>query len=63
MRAEFSGATAASAARIGQTVEPYSRFVRAEQARWQESRATLTQLRDRTRAFRSRLNPSPVRRA
>lgn len=42
MREEFSRAAAASAARIGHAVDPYSRFVRAEQARWQESRATLT---------------------
>ena len=61
MRDEFSRATAASAARIGHAVDPYSRVVRAEQARWQESRATLTELRNRARAFRTRLNPSSVR--
>jgi small GTP-binding protein len=55
LRAEFSRATVASSARIDQTVEPYSRFVRAEQTRWQEARTRLTDLRDRTRAFRSRL--------
>ena len=55
LRAEFSRATVASSARIDQTVEPYSRFVRAEQTRWQEARTRLTELRDRTRAFRSRL--------
>jgi len=60
MRAEFGRATAASSARIGQTVEPYSRFVRAEQTRWQESRATLIQLRDRTKEFRARLKPSSI---
>ena len=60
MRAEFGRATAASSARIGQTVEPYSRFVRAEQTRWQESRSKLIQLRDRTEAFRARLKPSAI---
>ena len=58
LRAEFTSATEASAARIGRTVEPYSRFVRAEQARWQESRTTLNGLRGRTRDFRARLKPS-----
>jgi hypothetical protein len=56
LRAEFSRATAASAARIGETVAPYDRFVRAEQAHWQDARAAFSQLRDRTRAFRTRLN-------
>ena len=45
LRAECTRATEASAARIGRAVEPYSRFVRAEQARWQESRTTLNGLR------------------
>jgi uncharacterized membrane protein (DUF4010 family) len=56
LRTEFSRATAASAARIGETVAPYDRFVRSEQARWQDARAAFSQLRDRTRAFRTRLN-------
>jgi hypothetical protein len=51
LRSEFTRATQASAARIDGTVEPYSRFVRAEQARWQDSRATLSALRERTKAF------------
>jgi hypothetical protein len=51
LRTEFTRATGASAARIDGTVEPYSRFVRAEQARWQDSRVTLSALRERTKAF------------
>jgi small GTP-binding protein len=51
LRTEFTRATEASSARIGRTVEPYSRFVRAEQARWQDSRVTLSGLRERTKAF------------
>jgi small GTP-binding protein len=58
LRTEFSRATEGSAARIARTVDPYSRFVRAEQARWQDSRTTLTALRDRTRALRARLQPA-----
>ena len=38
-----------SAVRIAQAVDPYSRFVRAEQARWAEARAAL---RDRASSFR-----------
>jgi len=51
LRTEFTRATGASEARIDGTVEPYSRFVRAEQARWQDSRVTLSALRERTKAF------------
>jgi hypothetical protein len=58
MRTEFSRATEASADRIARTVDPYSRFVRAEQARWQESRKTLSALREQARALRARLQPA-----
>jgi hypothetical protein len=58
LRTEFSRATEGSAVRIGETVDPYRRFVRAEQARWHDSRETLTRLRDRTKALRAGLQPS-----
>jgi small GTP-binding protein len=58
LRTEFGRATQASAARIDRTVEPYSRFVRAEQTRWQESRTVLARLRDQAKAFRARLTPA-----
>jgi hypothetical protein len=32
-------------------VDPYSRFVRAEQSQWSESQATLSALRARARAL------------
>jgi small GTP-binding protein len=57
LRTEFSRATEASAERIARTVDPYGRFVRAEQARWQDSRSTLTGLREQTKALRARLQP------
>jgi small GTP-binding protein len=55
LRSEFERATAGSSARIARAVEPYSRFVRAEQALWSEVKTTLTRLRDRTRSFRNEL--------
>jgi small GTP-binding protein len=47
LRTEFQQATLQSARRIESAVEPYSRFVRAEQTQWTESRATLSSLRQR----------------
>ena len=55
LRTEFDRAQEQSAARISQAVEPYSRFVRSEQARWVEARAALSALRDRAASFRERL--------
>ena len=55
LRGEFERAQVQSADRIGRAVEPYSRFVRAEQNRWVEARAALSALRDRAGAFRERL--------
>jgi len=55
LRGEFERATSESSARIARAVEPYSRFVRAEQALWTDTKATLTRLRDRTRSFRDQL--------
>jgi hypothetical protein len=55
LRAEFERAQQQSADRIAQAVDPYSRFVRAEQARWSEARSALATLRDRAASFRDRL--------
>ena len=55
LRTEFERARDSSLARIQQAVDPYSRFVRAEQTRWTETGATLTTLRDRASSFRDRL--------
>jgi small GTP-binding protein len=55
LRAEFERAREQSAVRIAQAVDPYSRFVRAEQARWTEARSVLSALRDRASSFRERL--------
>jgi small GTP-binding protein len=55
LRTEFDRALDRSAARIANAVDPYSRFVRAEQGRWTEARSTLSALRDRASAFRERL--------
>jgi small GTP-binding protein len=55
LRTEFERATAQSRARIATAVEPYSRFVRAEQALWRDTTTTLTALRDRTTRLREEL--------
>jgi hypothetical protein len=55
LRAEFDRAQQQSAERIAQAVDPYSRFVRAEQARWVEARSALSALRDRASSFRDKL--------
>ncbi len=55
LRTEFEHAQEQSAVRIAHAVDPYSRFVRAEHARWTEARQALSALRDRTAAFRDRL--------
>jgi hypothetical protein len=55
LRTEFEQAQEQSAVRIGHAVDPYSRFVRAEQARWADARQALSALRDRAAAFRNRL--------
>jgi small GTP-binding protein len=55
LRTEFEHAQTQSAQRIATAVDPYSRFVRAEQERWTEARATLGALQDRAAAFRDRL--------
>jgi small GTP-binding protein len=55
LRTEFLRAQEQSAERIANAVDPYSRFVRAEQTRWLEARTTLSTLRDRASAFRDQL--------
>jgi hypothetical protein len=55
LRTEFERAQEQSADRIANAVDPYSRFVRAEQTRWLEARTTLSALRDRASAFRDQL--------
>jgi small GTP-binding protein len=55
LRTEFLRAQEQSAERIANAVDPYSRFVRAEQTRWLEARTTLSALRDRASAFRDQL--------
>jgi small GTP-binding protein len=55
LRTEFERARDASRARVEQAIAPYSRFVRAEHARWTEARTALALLRDRAGTFRERL--------
>jgi small GTP-binding protein len=55
LRTEFERAQEYSATRIGNAIEPYSRFVRAEQARWTDARTELSGLRARAAAFRDQL--------
>jgi small GTP-binding protein len=55
LRTEFEQAQAQSATRIATAVDPYSRFVRAEQKRWTDARASLVTLRDRAASFRDSL--------
>ncbi len=55
LRLEFERAGDESRGRIEQAIAPYSRFVRAEHARWSEARGTLARLRDRASTFRERL--------
>ena len=55
LRIEFERAQEQGRARIEQAVAPYSRFVRAEHARWTEARTSLASLRSRAATFRGRL--------
>jgi small GTP-binding protein len=55
LRSEFERAQEQGRGRIAHAVEPYSRFVRAEQSRWTEARRMLVALRDRAGSFRERL--------
>jgi hypothetical protein len=55
LRTEFEQAREQSAARIAQAVDPYSRFVRAEQSRFGEARTVLAALSERASSFRDKL--------
>jgi small GTP-binding protein len=55
LRTEFERAQEAGATRMAQAIDPYSRFVRAEQTRWTDAREALASLRDRAASFRKRL--------
>ena len=55
LRTEFEHAQEQSQSRLRQAIDPYSRFVRAEQSRWTDARVTLSALRDSAAAFRDRL--------
>jgi small GTP-binding protein len=55
LRTEFTRAQQQGRSRIDDAVAPYSRFVRAELARWTEARGALGSLRDRAGTFRDRL--------
>ena len=52
LRIEFERAQEQSAARIAHSVDPYRRFIRAEDSRWGEALTRLSALRDEARAFR-----------
>jgi small GTP-binding protein len=55
LRNEFDRARQQSADRIAGAVDPYSRFVRSEQQRWDAARTTLRALSESAAAFRSRI--------
>jgi small GTP-binding protein len=55
LRTEFEQAASQSSVRIARAVEPYSRFVRAEQQLWTESRTILSSLRERAQALLDRV--------
>jgi small GTP-binding protein len=55
LRTEFDRAQEKSAARLAGAIEPFSRFVRAEQARWQDATTTLNALDDQASAVRQNL--------
>jgi small GTP-binding protein len=55
LRIEFERAQEQSHSRIEQAIAPYSRFVRAEHARWTEARTSLASLRGRAATVRGRL--------
>jgi len=51
LRGEFAHAQEQSAERIGDAVAPYARFVRSEEERWTDARATLAAIADRASAL------------
>ena len=55
LRAEFEQAQERSALRLSDAIAPYSRFVRAEQTRWEDLRSALTALRGRISSVSARI--------
>ena len=51
LRSEFGRAQGRSSSRLADAMAPYSRFVRAEQARWDDLRTSLDALNGRVRAL------------
>jgi hypothetical protein len=58
LRLEFERAQAHSVQRIDQSLAPYTRFVRAEQRRWQALRDGLADVRDRVRTLLDAIAPA-----
>jgi len=54
LRTEFEQAQARTVARLSDAIAPYSRFVRAEESRWRDARATLEQLSARLESLTPR---------
>jgi small GTP-binding protein len=60
LRTEFERAQERSLQRLTDAIAPYARFVRAEQARWDDVRARLVTLRDRIAALSAEIQrPGP----
>jgi small GTP-binding protein len=57
LRLEFERAQAHSVQRLDQSLAPYTRFVRAEQRRWQALRDQLAGVRDRVRTLLAAIEP------
>ena len=55
LRTEFEHAQAGSLERIERAIDPYQRFVRAEEQRGREASSSLKRVLDRTAALRDRL--------
>jgi GTP-binding protein EngB required for normal cell division len=60
LRAEFEQAQERSALRLSDAIAPYSRFVRAEQTRWEGLRSTLTALRGRIGSVSARIQSASL---
>lgn len=58
LRGEFATARGRSAQRLAESIAPYSRFVRAEQAKWAGARTALEAWRVKASALVARLDPA-----
>lgn len=58
LRSEFVAARDRGAQRLADGIGPYSRFVRAEQAKWTEARATVDAWRGRAAALSRHTAPA-----